>query len=239
LLDKIKSTLNPPSEKPTLQKAKILYAVGSGTETIDCQFNPQSLTITKSVEWRAGKGEKDKVEARPELNAPELSFGGGNPAEFTLDLIFDTTRLDNQDVRGYTNQLLQLTLMGAGDPSHKDEEPPLVQFIWGDLVLFIAVIKRVEISYTMFLASGLPVRARAKVDFIQAFDEDGQQDSQNPTTRTEARKTHLVQQGDRLDYLAFVEYGHPGLWREIALANSLDNPTDIYPGQVLIIPRLD
>ena len=88
-----------------MQKAKILYAVGSGTETIDCQFNPQSLTITKSVEWRAGKGEKDKVEARPELNAPELSFGGGNPAEFTLDLIFDTTRLDNQDVRGYTNQL--------------------------------------------------------------------------------------------------------------------------------------
>jgi nucleoid-associated protein YgaU len=105
-------------------------------------------------------------------------------------------------------------------------------------VLFIAVIKKVEISYTLFLASGIPVRARAKVDFIQAFDEDGPQDSQNPTTRTEARNTNLVHQGDRLDYLAFTEYGHPGLWREIAAANGLDDPNDIHPGQVLIIPPL-
>ena len=239
MFDKLKSTLNPPSEKPTLQKAKIIYSAGSGAKTIDCQFNPQSLTITKTVDWRAGRGDKDKqVEPRPELNSPDLSFGGGNPAEFSLDLIFDTTRLENQDVRGYTNQLLQLTLMGAGDPKKKDDDPPLVQFIWGDLVLFIAVIKKVEISYTLFLASGIPVRARAKVDFIQAFDEDGPQASQNPTTRTEARKTHLVQQGDRLDYLAFIEYGQPGLWREIAAANGLDDPTDIHPGQVLVIPQL-
>lgn len=239
MLDKIKGTLQPPSEKPTLQKAKIIYSVGSGAKTIDCQFNPQTLTISKSVDWRAGKGDKDKVEPRPELNSPELSFGGGNPAEFSLDLIFDTTRLDNQDVRGFTNQLLSLTMMGAGDPKNKEDDPPLVQFIWGDLVLFIAVIRKVEISYTLFLASGIPVRARAKVDFIQAFDEDGPQASQNPTTRTEARKTHLVQQGDRLDFLAFIEYGQPGLWREIAAANNLDDPTDIHPGQVLIIPRLD
>lgn len=234
MFDKVKGTLSPPSEKPSLQKAQIIYNAGSGDKTIDCQFNPQTLTIVKSVEWRAGKG--DGVEARPELNSPELFFGGGNPAEFSLDLIFDTTRLDNQDVRGFTNQLLALTLMGGGDPSHKDDDPPLVQFVWGDLILFIAVIKKVEVSYTLFLASGIPVRARAKVDFIQAIDEDGAQASQNPTTRTYARKTHLVQEGDRLDYLAYQEYGQPGMWREIAAANDLDDPTAIRPGQVLIIP---
>ena len=88
------------------------------------------------------------------------------------------------------------------------------------------------------MASGIPVRARAKVDFIQAFDEDGPQASQIPTARTSARKTHLVQQGDRLDYLAYQEYGQPGLWREIASANGLDDPMDIHPGQVLVIPPL-
>lgn len=239
MFDKLKGTLKPPSEKPSLQKAKIIYKVGgSSPETIDCQFNPQTLTIVKRVDWRAGKGESASVEPRPELNSPELFFGGGNPAEFSLDLIFDTTRLNNQDVRGFTNQLLKLTLMGSGNPKHKDEDPPLVQFIWGELVLFIAVIKKVEINYTLFLASGIPVRARAKVDFIQAFDEDGAQGSQNPTTRTSARKTHLVQQGDRLDYLAYLEYGQPGLWREIASANGLDDPMDIHPGQVLVIPSL-
>ncbi|MCJ7622525.1 MAG: LysM peptidoglycan-binding domain-containing protein [Anaerolineaceae bacterium] len=73
---------------------------------------------------------------------------------------------------------------------------------------------------------------------FEGLDEDGKLASQNPTTRTAARKTHVVQQGDRMDYLAYQEYGQPGLWREIASANDLDDPLDIQPGQILIIPRL-
>jgi nucleoid-associated protein YgaU len=223
-----------------LQKAKLISANIKGKEVkeLECQFNPESLTITKTVEWGTAKSDDSKKEAQPQLNAPTLAYGGGNPAEFSLDLIFDTTTMENQDVRGYTNQLLSLTLMGAGDPKRSEEDPPVVQFVWGEFILFIAVITKIEISYTLFLASGIPVRARAKVNFKQRLDEDGKLAAQNPTTRTEARKTHVVQQGDRLDYLAYEEYGQPGLWREIASANDLDDPLDIQPGQILIIPRL-
>ncbi|MCJ7622278.1 MAG: hypothetical protein MUO76_02155, partial [Anaerolineaceae bacterium] len=207
MLGKLKSAIDPTTDRPSLQKAKIKAIDIKGKEImeIECQFNPQSMTISKTVEWAAAKAGDDKKEAQPQLNAPTLGFGGGNPAEFSLDLVFDTTTMDNQDVRGFTNQLLSLTLMGAGDPKRSEEDPPMVQFVWGEFILFFAVIIKIEISFTLFLASGVPVRARAKVNFKQRVDEDGKLASQNPTTRTAARKTHVVQQGDRMDYLAYQE----------------------------------
>ncbi len=87
------------------------------------------------------------------------------------------------------------------------------------------------------MASGLPVRARAQVNFRQAFDGDTLREGQNPTSRTDRRKTRLVQQGERLDYIAFQEYGDAGRWRDIAEANHLDNPLDLRAGQILVIPQ--
>ena len=234
MLDKIKGALS--TEKPNLQKAKITYDTSSGLKSIECQFNPTSLTISKRVGWHAVFPSDSDMESQSDLNAPEMVFAGGNPAEFSLDLIFDTTTLNNQDVRGFTNQLLSLTLMGAGDSSHKEDDPPDVQFIWGEFVLFEAVITQVQINYTLFLPSGVPVRARANVHFVQAYDSDGSQSAQNPTSRTDPRKMRRVQQGDRLDFIAYQEYGRSEMWREIAQANNLDDPLAIQPGQILIIP---
>ncbi len=239
MLAAIKTELATKQERPTLAKAKLSYATASDSGSIDCQFNPETLTVSKSVNWRyAGKvSDEDKNESQPELNAPELIFAGGNSAQFAMDLIFDTTHEHNDDVRWYTNQLLALTLIGNGDSSDTTKMPPLVEFSWGDFTLFTAVVVAVEIKYTLFLPSGLPVRARAHVQFRQAFDDDAPEAAQNPTTRTTPRKTYRVRQGDRLDYLAHTLCGQSGRWREIAEANGLDDPLDIHPGQILIIPQ--
>jgi hypothetical protein len=222
--------------KPSLQKAKLISESSAGLDALEVQFNPATLTISKGVSWHAVYPAVEGGDAQPDLNAPEMVCGGGLPAEFSLDLIFDTTTLDNQDVRGFTNQLLALTLLGGGDPSAEDEDPPVVQFVWGEFMLFEAVIKHVQIHYTLFLPSGIPVRARANVQFIQAYDSDTEDEGQNPTTRTDPRKIHRVQQGDRLDFLAYKEYGRSDRWRDIAEANQMDDPFNILPGQSLILP---
>lgn len=241
MLDKLKGAVGLSTEKPSLQKAFLVWQMpnGGSPAKIECQFNPQTLSISKTVNWHAVTlrllaGRNESV---PDLNAPFMVYGGGNPAEFGLDLIFDTTTLSNQDVRGYTNQLLALTLKGGGDASTPEDPPPLVQFIWGEFQLFTAVITAVTINYTLFLASGVPVRARAQVRFKQAYDGDTLGAAQNPTSRTDRRKTRLVQQGERLDYIAFQEYGNAERWREIAEANNLDNPHDLRAGQILVIPQ--
>jgi hypothetical protein len=210
---------------------------------IPCQFNPTTVKIDKPVNWHSedehpqttGKATADGQKTKPVLNAPMLVFGGGNSATFHLELIFDTTGDGNTDVRTYTNPLLALTLIGQGKKT-----PPYVLFVWGEYSSFLSVVTKVEITYTHFLGSGRPVRARASVSFVQASDTDGGKlPAQNPTSMTEARKTHVVQQGERIDTLAYMEYRQPHRWREIAEANGLDNPLDLHPGQILVIPQVD
>ena len=233
-LSGLKSALSGGA-KPMLQRAT-LVAIDQLTDdvlgTLECQFNPQELTVSKGVSWHA--------ERSLDTNAPELYCGGGQPARFSLNLVFDTARETDpseQDVRKYTNVLLSLTLLGK-DTNWGRVPPPLVLFVWGDLQLFTAVVQQVSVSYTLFLPSGKPVRARAQVGFIQLDLEDDELPPTNPTTRTEARRTHVVQQGERLDWIAYQEYGHPSYWRHLAEANGLLDPLDLKPGQVLLVPRV-
>lgn len=223
----------------SLKKAKILVfnrKTKSKTGEIPCQFNPESFAINKSASWgtpSATATDSKNNHPQPKLNAPELVFSGGQGATFSLKLFFDTTNNGNGDVRGYTNQLLKLTLITGKDTN----SPPLVRFSWGAILSFYAVVKKVEVSYILFTQAGVPVRARATVDCEQAYDEDGAKGGQNPTSLTNPRKTHVVEEGDRIDYIAFKEYGQAGMWRRLAEANNLENPLILRPGQILVVPQ--
>lgn len=206
-----------------------------GKLELEFQFNPEELSITKEVSWTSG-------EPTPGRNAPDLDFGGGKPASFSLDLLFDTTQTGD-DVRKYTNQLLRLVMLGPESAGYRQAgmyrlPPPPVQFVWGKITLFIAVINKVKLTFTLFLPDGTPVRAKAAVDFIQYDTSDDEKGSTNPTTRTEARKTRRVEGGDRLDLIAYEEYGHPRHWRYLAEVNGLLDPLDLQPGQILVVPPL-
>jgi hypothetical protein len=219
------------------QRAKITTVGMSpweeGYVELEFQFNPKELKITKELSWKGG-GDKDLV---PERNAPTLKFGGGKPAVFDLTLVFDTSQnITYRDVRMYTNELLKLVKMyGTVEDRYA---PPQVEFQWGALTLFLAVVEKVEITYKLFDPDGTPVRAEAKVNFIQQDPTDDVEGTQNPTTRTEARKTRIVQEGDRLYLIAYQEYGAVAHWRHLAEANGLHDPRDLKAGQILILPPL-
>jgi nucleoid-associated protein YgaU len=227
------------------QKAKIVTVDKKGKPLrderkleLEFQFNPSELSITKSVKWN------EPEKGSPDKNAPDLNFGGGQPASFSLNLTFDTSQgHEEKDVRQYTQQLLKLTMLGKEVSGYGTEgtyrlKPPLVQLQWGKLVLFLAVVTSVTVTYKLFLPDGTPVRATAKVSFKQLDETDDKQEGQNPTTRTEARKTHIVQLGDRLDLIAYEEYGHSSHWRYLAEVNDLLDPRDLKPGQILSVPAL-
>jgi len=59
-----------------------------------------------------------------------------------------------------------------------------------------------------------------------------------PTQSADHRKTRVVKSADRIDIIASEEYGDPGNWRPIAEANNLDDPEQLIPGHVLIVPAL-
>jgi nucleoid-associated protein YgaU len=47
-----------------------------------------------------------------------------------------------------------------------------------------------------------------------------------------------VVEGQTLDWIAYQEYGSPAAWRHIAETNSLDDPMNLTPGQILKLTPL-
>ncbi|TLN05553.1 hypothetical protein FDZ74_13495 [bacterium] len=232
MLNKIKSSASEMvfGKQNNLQKASII--ITDTNETIPCQFNPNELSVSRSVHW--------SHVSLPLLNSPIMQFRGSSPTTCQVNLIFDTSDSGN-DVRAYTNQLLRLTLKGGGGHGNRDLllEPPSVSFVWGKFELFKAVITSLSIAYVLFLPDGTPIRARANITFTQNDHEDDPLPAQNPTSRTDARKTRIVQAGERLDYIAYEEYGEARHWRFLAEANGLDHVEALKPGSLLIIPPLE
>ena len=110
------------------------------------------------------------------------------------------SRLEKR-VQDLTTQLenFQSGAIGSG------ATPPKCRFVWGDFT-FTAVIPSVNVTFTMFLPSGIPVRATAKMDMVQIEDQQDYQ-PQNPTSRSAPRKVWVVKEGQTLDWIAYQEYG--------------------------------
>lgn len=223
------------SGSATVKKAKIVVVDENGnadtSKSITCMYNPETLQFSRSASW-------DQREIPQEGHA-EHSYKGGGGASLSVKLLFDTTR-DMQehglnvkagnDVRQYTDFLFSLMEVDA-----ETGEPPYCRFEWGGKFFFVkGYVKSVSANYTLFLPDGTPIRAEVDVSFEETDSEESLDNrGQNPTTRTEARKTWVVREGERLDWIAYQEYGNPARWRHIAEVNDISDPLDLQPGQVL------
>lgn len=229
-----------------LEKAELRWVskIPNKSGKIECQFNPAELSISKSVTWSnaaASQGDK-KEDSIPNYNAPKISFGGGGSAKYSLSLFFDATNdNDVDDVRFYTNQLLKLTLRGAGDAKAdmKNAIPPTVTFVWGKICLFRAVVESVSVQFILFAVDGTPIRAKATVALVQNDQDEDISAPQNPTSRSDPRKTYIAHSSQRLDQIAYEEYSDARYWRVLAEANNIDNPFSLSDGQILVVHPLD
>ncbi len=194
---------------------------------IEVMFNPKEYTITKTASWSR--------EAAPGSNTPSLTFTSGEPQTLTVQLFFDTY-LEKTDVRRHTKKLAKLMEVSIEDegPTHR-LRPPKVKFHWGLTWSFKAVITSMTQHFTLFLPTGTPVRATVDVTFQQIADERSFP-GQNPTSGGAAgRRTHIVEAGETLDWIAYLELGSPRHWRSIAETNGVSDPLRIPAGTVLAI----
>ncbi|TLS53975.1 LysM peptidoglycan-binding domain-containing protein [Paenibacillus antri] len=206
-----------------LQKAAIMVTRGNNvTEKIDVLFNPTEYSIETSNEF--------SWDTVPGLSQPIAYFISGAVPTLTMDLFFDTYE-KGTDVRAHTQKVAKLL-----DVDKDLHAPPLCKFVWGSLQ-FKGVLEQVTQKYTMFLDSGIPVRATLGVTF-KAVASVKEQYQNIPRQSADRTKQKTVKQGDQLWRIAAEEYENPGLWREIAKANRIDDPTRLEPGSVLKIPRL-
>jgi nucleoid-associated protein YgaU len=193
-----------------------------GQNAITVLFNPGQYSVEKTNQIaEAGV---------PGLEAPILQYVHGNTRTLSMELFFDTYE-EQTDVTPYTDQIYGLL---AIDPD--THVPPICTVSWGNFS-FRGVMDTVSGKFTLFLADGTPVRATLDVTFKEFIDVQVLV-RENPTRSADHRKMRVVRRGDRLSTIAFEEYEDAAKWRPIAEANGLDDPRQLAPGTVLIIPSL-
>ena len=210
-----------------MEKAKITVYRASGTEEMWVLFNPEEYTLNKDNNLA--------VQSIPGLSAPIVQFVNGNLRTLEMELFFDTWDTPvraKQDVRKeYTDKIIGLM---AIDPEL--HYPPHMLISWSSLQ-FRGVLARVVQKFTMFDTDGKPVRARLTCTFNEVIDLE-QESKEIPRQTADFSKVHLVSVGETLNDIAVRFYNKPETWRPIAIANRLDDPRAIVPGQSLLIPSL-
>ena len=209
-------------------KIEKLTIIGEDGKTITALFNPSKLVLAKSV--ILGQ------EYAKEENVPESQFVTGEPRTLTIDLLFDTydtPEAEKTSVKEkYTDPLLKLMLV-----DNEKHRPQICQLVWGKMSMFFqGVLEKLDQQFTLFMEDGTPVRATCACTFKEWRASWDSQLKQKKSS--DVAKTWVVKRGDTLSSIAAKEYLDPCLWRPIAEANAIDDPYDITPGRMLLIPPL-
>lgn len=199
------------------EKAKIKNLATS--DEISVMFNPADYSVATSSEV-SGEGSS-------------LQFNKVKKEDFTVNLFFDTYE-KGEDVRDETEKIASLQLPTVEGKTTK--QPPVCAFVWGKFT-YKGIISRVDQKFTMFLSTGIPVRAELTVTFKAALTW---QEDAALKGREACRKLWTVKDGDRLDLIAYTALNDASQWRKVAYANNISDPL-VFPtyddiGRVLVIP---
>jgi hypothetical protein len=207
-----------------LRKFKIEVEGRDTTLTVD--YNPEEYTVSKDNNFA--------VQGVPGLGSPIVQYVHGNQRTLEVQLFcdsWDTENVVKVDVREQTRPIVDL--MRVDGELHA---PPILIVTMASLRMR-CVLSRVSEQFTMFQVDGMPVRARLTCTFIEV--KSAEQEAMEANLQTaDFTKAHVVEIGDTLSAIAGDLYGDPRLWRPIALANRIANPTLIGVGDTLQIPSL-
>jgi hypothetical protein len=222
------------------QPEKAFLKFERSSEPLECLFNPETIVIKKSNQWGAPDDSGGKKKTQPGKSAPQLMFKGQESGTLSFSLVFDTTD-SGKPVTNYTNKLLSYmeidTTLPGTDPKKNNARPPWVQFHWGHLYSFPAVITSADITFDYFSSSGVPLRAKVNLSLVQ-YRKSGAFTKQNPTSGTPSpHRVHRVQPGETLDRISARYYGDSTRWRVLATANGIEDPLAIRPGSLLSVPQ--
>jgi nucleoid-associated protein YgaU len=225
----------PRGRNASLVKAKLSIfhppaGVGGRITEVQFQFNPSRLQLSRSGSWHTQQAVAYTKGATPE-------FAGVSPATMDVEVFLDASaKPSGSKVQQQVESLLSCCEVDPQSIAAKRPAPPWVRFSWGSFttVRFAANVQNVSATYTLFSATGEPLRATCQLSLSEVpLPTKGQ----NPTSGAKsATRVHRVVAGDSLASMAWREYGDPTLWRVIATANEIDDPMRLEIGRELLLP---
>lgn len=225
-------------------KLTLMVQIGPNQyEEQEVQFNPTELSFDKGVQLAEI--------TIPGLDAPLQQFVRGNAEKLTLELFCDSTEqgigLNARSVTEETDKFYQLVKIVP-----ELHAPPVVTVFWHDQfsgnnvhkawgshrrTSFTGVAENVRQRFTMFSPEGVPLRATVTL-ILREFRPLEQQLLELNLSSPDRSHRHRLAEGQTLSGLASRYYQRAGQWRELALANAIEDPRRLLPGAVLTIPSL-
>lgn len=214
-----------------LSKATLRVVAGDVSQKeLRFLFNPTEYTVTKGATWNRPQSSGAKSSTKPQ-------FGGTNPQTVQMEIFFDDWEGRKGSISNDVATLLEWTKPTLTSVQKKKPEPPILVFAWGTnkaLTDFRGYLKSVSAKYSLFDDKGVPLRATANITLEEVPSDPGKQ---NPTSGgRHGYRSHMLQEGETLQSLAYREYGDPTLWRGLAAFNEIDDPLRISDGTTLLVP---
>ncbi|KAA0943231.1 MULTISPECIES: CIS tube protein [Streptomyces] len=213
--------------------------IGSSTtpggliKTFNFDFNPSQLQLNRRAQWKSTPAAAVRNGTVPEFMGPE-------PREMTVEIFLDSsTKPSSNAVLKNVESLLDCCEVTAKSIAAKQPSPPWVIFQWGSFstARFTAYVASVDVTYSLFGTTGVPIRATCRVSLHEVPTTVK---GQNPTSGSlTAQRVHRVVAGDTLQSLAWREYGNAAVWRAIAENNGIDDPSQLRPGTELVLPAAE
>jgi hypothetical protein len=207
-----------------LQKAYIIATEPPNTR-VEFPFNPKDLQLNRVINWKSADQQG--------VDAPRREYTRGEPREFSVSIVVDEYE-SGGDVRKFIEKVEELCQVHpANKGADQKPRPPYVRFGWGSMLLFLTVITKLNVHFTLFHPDGRPARASINITFAEVSEPAKEQ---NPTSSgAGGLHVHTVLPGETLDQIAYAELGEAKLWRQLAEDNGLDDPLAIEPGMRLVV----
>jgi nucleoid-associated protein YgaU len=225
-----------------LSKAKFKVFKQDGSfEQITVQYNPSSLSFDKPVHTAEI--------SIPGLDSPLKQFVRGGTETASVELFFDTTERGT-GARSISVTTLTDAFYGLVKIDPQTHAAPVCSFIWGEKfpgdrlperygnqrrTEFSCIVTGVKQDFKLFSPEGTPLRAVLTLKLEEYVPLQRQIEQLNLQSSDHTR-SHVLKQGESLAQVAWQHLNNARDWRHVALANGIDDPRRITPGQTLTIP---
>ncbi|UII24675.1 LysM peptidoglycan-binding domain-containing protein [Fulvivirga maritima] len=201
----------------------------------EAMFNPESYSLhyenkfNKCQGVNTTGGTTNYSFSRPEKLSLKLILDGTGASVTGYNVLLGKTR----DVYNQVQEFLRLTTFMDGDI----HEPPYLLIIWGDLN-FKCRLTSLDIKYTLFDRSGVPLRAELDTSFFGQLEETERLKNENKNS-PDLTHIRVVKAEDQLPLMCEQIYGSPHYYISVAKANGITDFRNLKPGQEIFFPPIE
>lgn len=214
-----------------MQRLKITAQDDQRSFTV--MLNPNSLKHDLGINYTNNSCKNRQAQG---AIAPTLDFEAYQSEKLSFEIVIDGTGVVDQtnipSVDSQIDSLKNIIYRYVGT----EHQPSIVILTWGHLS-FKGRLTSMGISYTLFSASGIALRAKINLAFDQYMDASEQQ---KLAKKSSPDLTHIItfKAGDSLPLLCQKIYKNPAYYMDVARINQLTSIQKIPIGTVLYFPPL-